>query len=133
MSQWTHINAVIRFDSLRAVGLPGLPNLGNTCTYESDRKDWDDCNVPMGSEGSMQYQVWDNPHTGSLAAYTAMFWGDLRDYEDDKEILEYFARITKGQMIRSGLLEIDIEGSTPVIYSFDRDECVWKPITPTTY
>lgn len=128
MSQWTHINAVIRFDAIRVMGQT-LPDLGYTCSYESETEDWDKCNVPCGSEGSMQYQVWeDKGGSGSIAAYTVMFWGDLRDYSDSNAILHYFNKITKGQMIRSGLLEIDIEGSQPIILRYNENE--WGQISP---
>lgn len=124
MSQWTHMAATIRFDALRMAGMPA-PNLGNTCTYESDQNAWDLCNVPCGSEGSLQYHVWENPSPNDLAAYTAMIWGDLRDYGDVEEITEYLNQVTDGHMIRQGVAEIEVEGGEPVVLRHDRDQNAW--------
>ena len=126
MSQWTHINAVIRFDVIRVLGMK-MPDLGKTLNYEGDDdiSDWEDeeCTVPCGSEGSMRYQVWENPSPNSAAGYTAMFWGDLRDYSDVEKIFNYFVKITSGQMIRSGLLEIEVEGNDDIlIYRYADDK-----------
>lgn len=114
MSQWTHINAVIRFDCLAMLGMK-FPDLSN---------------VPSGSEGDMQVQIWHNPSSHAMASHTVMFWGDLRDYSNDKEVLDYFTDITKGQMISSGLLEIDVESRPTVVYRHDRKG--WQKITETT-
>jgi len=109
MSQWTHINAVVRFDCMSILGMR-MPDLIST--------------VPEGSEGPMHVQMWQNPNPNSMAQYTVMFWGDLRDYDDVKEILAYFDSIVKGQMIRSGLLEIDVEGSAALTYRIKEKEWV---------
>lgn len=127
MSQWTHVNAVIRFDGL-STGFVKPPDLGFTCTYESTADEWAKCNVPKGSKGSLQYHVWENPNENSMASHTVMFWGDLRDYEDAEEILAYFKKITEGQLIRSGILEINIEFSDPMTYRFDTDK--WVLLNP---
>ena len=122
MSQWTHVTACIRFDALRMVGMPNMkPDLGITASYEDAREKWDQCNVPCGSEGSLQHYMWEDPNTSSLAAYTAMFWGDLRDYDDEQEILDYFTRITEGKMIRSGVIEIAVEYKSTKVYRYESD------------
>jgi len=112
MSQWTHINAAIRFD-----GIPGLgnaePKLGNTCNYESEKDKWDACDVPCGSEGSLQYSV---VIAGTGLVYKSVhIWGDLRDYDDVNEIREYLTRVVDGKCIRSGVAHIDMEGQPPLI------------------
>lgn len=110
MSQWTHINAVIRYDCMRIMGQT-LPDLSL---------------VPSGSEGPMHVQIYQNPSTNSLAAYTVMFWGDLRDYHDGEEIMNYFKSVTKGQMIRSGLVEIDIEGRSVQTFRYNNEKSEWE-------
>ena len=120
MSTWTHVAAIVRFDGLRLPGMPDpTPKLGQTATYDDEPAAWDACDVPCGSEGSLQYQLWTNPNPTSLAAYTAMIWGDLRDYEDVDEIEAYLGRITAGAMIRQGVAEISIEGRDPVVLLHD--------------
>ena len=54
-----------------------------------------------------------------MASHAVIFTGDLRDYDDENEILEYFKRIVIGKMIRSGILEIDIESQDTIIYRFE--------------
>lgn len=116
MSQWTHINAVIRFDSVAALGM-NLPDMSN---------------VPSGSEGPMQLVIVKNPHDSSMASHTAMFWGDLRDYDNRDEIADYFNSITENQMIRSGLLEIEVEGRPIETFRFNNDHGVnkWEAVSP---
>jgi enterochelin esterase-like enzyme len=116
MSIWTHVLGAVRIDSL-----PGFPKLdiGKTCTFDDDEKAWDECDVPCGSEGSLNVLVWENPHKSSLAKYTVTVFGDLRDYDDKEEIIQYFNRIIKNQMIREAFFVIDVEGSEPDKYHYD--------------
>lgn len=125
MSQWTHVNGAIRYDSLRMEGMPfnKLQDfkelLGNTCSYEENEKTWDKCNVPCGSEGSIQFNFWSNPHLSSLASFGVHIFGDLRDFgkEDVPKIEKWFEKVTKtkGVMVRSAILEIEVEGEEPII------------------
>jgi hypothetical protein len=80
--------------------------------------------IPCGSEGSLEYKIVKTGNENSLACRAVVFTGDLRDYTDSKEILEYFTKITKGKMIRSGILEINIEGAETLIYRYDSDRWV---------
>lgn len=130
MSQWTHINASIRFDGIIGFGT-AEPDLGITCSYEDEEEQWNKCDVPCGSEGSMQYMVWKNPSQSSLAFRTVVFWGDLRSYSNVEEILTYFNRITEGQMIRSGILEIDVEFKDTLAYQYVNK--VWELINTRPY
>lgn len=75
MSIWTHVVAAIRFDGISDMFPP--PNLGNTADYDSPQSDWDKCDVPCGSEGSLKTLLWTNP-SNSMARWTATIFGDLR-------------------------------------------------------
>ena len=119
MSQWTHVNASIRYD--------GIPNLMGDPITESELgkpvtffDDFDDCILPCGTEGSLEYEIirTHKYSDGHIACRAVIFTGDLRDYEDDDEILQYFRRITEGKWIRSGLLEIDIEFRKVLVYRY---------------
>lgn len=123
MSRWAHINGSIRFDGIAMLGM-SAPDLGKTVSFEDPQKKWNECTVPMGSEGSIQHYMWKNPSESSLAAYTAMFWGDLRDFTDEEEILDYFKRVVKDQIIRSGIVEITTDKTR--IYQYDNENNKWK-------
>jgi len=123
MSQWTHVNGSIRID-----GIPGIDDkvdiksireiLGVTCRWNSPDKRWKDCNVPRGSEGSIQYQI--IPAGGGFVLWTVAIWGDLRDFgkEDVKKIRKWFKKVTEqsGLDIRSAILEVNVEyGKTTIL------------------
>jgi len=111
MSQWTHIAGLIRLDSMGAV-LVRLPvremndrlkvavakALGNTCDFESSIEASEVCNVPCGSEGSLQYKVLSNSDSDkdahALSWGYVVIWGDLRNFgtEDYPEVLEWFQK-----------------------------------------
>ena len=98
MSQWTHVAGLITLDNLgatiiRLIRFPGREELnkiskevirdeklGYTCDYESSQEDWDKCNVPCGSEGSIQYDILIYPYEHSLVWGNVSIWGDLRDF-----------------------------------------------------
>ncbi len=108
MSIRTHVVGVIRIDGI--TGLTPAPQFGYTCTLYSDPADWDKCNVPRGSEGSLQYSVWENPQATHASKYTVSVFGDLRDYDSVDEIVAYFNRISEGQIIRQGMFSVEVEG-----------------------
>lgn len=108
MSKWTHVAAIIRFDALRPLGMGRYPQL--------------DTRIPSGSEGPLQYHVWTNPENHHAAAYTAMIWGDLRDYSDPDKIIEYLNRVCEKQIVRSGVAKIDVEYQQSVVAIFKPNE-----------
>ena len=131
MSVWTHVNGSIRIDSLRMI------SMGNMVSSKEDIKkragrivEYDDENyettVPLGSEGSLKYTIWEDPHESSMAAFTLNIFGDLRDYKDREPIIEWIGDITKDQFIRSGIVEISIEGSGRWIMHYDIELQSWK-------
>lgn len=132
MSQWTHVNGAIRYDALR---MPGMPFstleeiktlLGNTVSFEDDEEVWDKCNVPCGSEGSIQFLFWQNPRMNDLAAFGVLIFGDLRDFGMDgvPKIKEWFEKVTKtkGLMVRSAILEIKVEYEEPIILRYQEEK-----------
>lgn len=109
MSQWTHVAGIIRLDSLGATIVMGPTSIkrqkieeavakamGNTCDYESEPEEWEQCNVPRGSEGSLQYNVFPNSDKDdhALSWGYAVIWGDLRDFgeEDVPGIQDWFQK-----------------------------------------
>ena len=118
MSTWTHVIGSIRFDGL--LGMTPPPDCGIACSFEDDKEQWDKCNIPCGSEGSLTILTWQNPKP-AMALYTATIFGDLRDYEDEQEIIEYFKRITAGKVVRQACLSFCVEGSTTRTFTWDED------------
>jgi len=129
MSQWTHVNGCIRID-----GIPNIEDnvdiksireiLGITCRYNSPDKRWKECNVPCGSEGSIQYKI--IPAGDGLVLWTVAIWGDLRDFgsKDVKKIRKWFKKITEesGLSIRSAILEIRIEYGKTIVLRYKEKE-----------
>ena len=129
MSQWTHVNGCIRID-----GIPNIEDnvdiksireiLGITCRYNSPDKRWKECNVPCGSEGSIQYKIIPAGH--GLVLWTVAVWGDLRDFgsKDVKKIRKWFKKITEesGLSIRSAILEIRIEYGKTIVLRYKEKE-----------
>jgi len=126
MSTWTHIAATIRYDALRIPGMPSMkPDLGKTCSFDSTESEWDACNVPCGSEGSLQHSLWVNPNVTHMAAYVVTIWGDLRDYQDVEEVIDYLKRITgKKMLVRGGVAQIEVSYAGTVVLHYE-DEKGW--------
>lgn len=119
MSQWTHVAAVIRYDSLRlgALGLVDDPNYHDPLPELHG-------GVPTGSEGPLQVHLSMNPDPQSVAAYVVTVFGDLRDYDNVAEIVAFLHRITARWEggIRAGVAYIDVEGRPPVVLHFDGEK-----------
>lgn len=129
MSQWTHVNCSIRFD-----GIPGLtppPTLGKTVGFDDDEKEWVECDVPCGSEGSLKHELSEG-HPGSATRFVASIYGDLRDYRDVSEITAYLKRIVTGQAVRSGVAEIDVEREGKILLVYDVDSMQWERVIELT-
>jgi len=122
MSQWTHVNASIRFDGFQGLGLPTEKELGKICKWEDeDTQHWEKSKLPCGSEGSIEYKIIKNTDESSIAAMVVVFYGDLRDYSNKLAILDYFNTIINGNFIRSGILEIEIEFDKVFVYKYNQE------------
>jgi len=123
MSQWTHVNGSIRIDAIRGL-VPFKLQLGNRELWATPKETIYDFDVPRGSEGSLDYHLWMNSSESSIAACTLNIFGDLRDFgaNDTPAIFDYLNRVTKGQMVRQGFVEIDVEGEEPCILQYINDE-----------
>jgi len=116
MSVWTHVAGIVRIDGL--AGVTPIPDIGYTCDFDDDEETWDRCNVPCGSEGSLHVDLWINPDAHALARFVIHVFGDLRDFDDEAEIVAYFDRLTDGQMVRQGCFTVDIEGQGQSTYTY---------------
>lgn len=99
MSYWTHIAGIIRFDALMEI--PTVQDLekhlGNQIKNWESTKEWQECNIPQGSEGSIRYQILDvnPPERGRnteeytcfhASRYVVTIWADLRDFHTPNQI-----------------------------------------------
>ena len=136
MSKWTHICGCIRYDVLPL--RPGIKEevqgwlketvFGPAAGFRGDHH----TELPQGSEGSIDYQIWRNEEDASLSTFAVSFFGDLRDYhlEELDNLREWFKRITvdlannamKGGSypitVRQAVLQAEFEGAQTVfLYS----------------
>lgn len=112
MSQWTHIAGTIRVDTFYRYSKTRrkiVEILGEPARF-GDKSDWEQCPLPIGSEGSIDYKI---VKTGKetfskqngkksyggcdITAYAVVFWGDLRDFDkkDCKKIDKWFYNTIK--------------------------------------
>lgn len=101
MSNWTHVAGIIRIDAIRF--LEGEePDWDNIFGKElTSYADWDELEshperfLPYGSEGTLQKSVWINPNINYTDSYVVSIFGDLRDHDNPKEIIEWFKEVIK--------------------------------------
>lgn len=130
MSVWTHVAAVVRIDDLPFLGETDWKEyFGKECLYDSDIEVWSDKNkhpdqyLPMGSEGSLRSSLWSNPDTHSMAAYTIMIFGDLRDYTTPGTIIDWFKEKLNGiMMVRQAVITVETEGADTLTYTYSGEE-----------
>jgi hypothetical protein len=84
------------------------------------------CNVPTGSEGSIQYKILiDFSEYSTPTIFTIPIYGDLRDFEfrDTLDIEEWFNKIVylSKLEIRSGIIEILCESGMKVLQYHPRE------------
>ncbi len=128
MSQWTHVIATFR---VQGIDHPMFPQINWQNRMSK--------NVPHGSEGPLQIVVNVSRGFGRVDTVVTV-WGDLRDYDDEAEIMTYFTSIIptpqQGAFIGEGVVSIRIEeyGDDPereYHYKFvgDGTSGAWMPIT----
>lgn len=109
MSVWTHVAGVIRVDCIRGISEPEFNKIFIKSLWSEYNSD---CNMPSGSEGSLDFRVIENPYKDSVAAYTVVIFGDLRDFgaEDIHKIEKWWDRVLEQcGMIRQAILQIQPE------------------------
>lgn len=133
MSLWTHMSGTLRLDSLKfekedTMNKSDFNKIFIVSTWEKwNRK----CNVPCGSEGSIEYSLWINPNISQVPSYQLSFRGDLRDFSDTQAILDWWKsipellkKLPKHVWIREGIMECsNYLDDYPVICGFDGDLC----------
>ena len=112
MSVWTHVAGCIRVDSFRFMPQPDFKKIFVKELW--DEKDEGECNMPNGSEGSLDYRIIRNPNPDAMSAYTIAIFGDLRDFgkEDKEELVNWWNKVlNECSMIRQAVLQVIFEDS----------------------
>lgn len=129
MSVWTHVAGIVRVDGIVCFSEIDFDKVfGKECSWGSDKDTWNDADLnpddymPMGSEGSLEKSVWINPDTYCMARYTVSIFGDLRDYDDSKAIIEWFENSCDKVTVRQAVLTIEVEGQEPIVYRYEKGE-----------
>lgn len=110
MSYWTHVNGSIRVDSVQLKNKE-IKALFKTCKFDSPFEEWEDCNVPRGSEGSLQVLLHFNSSKYEACRVIMTIYGDLRGFDESRhhEIIEWINGIIKDNdmFVRDGVLTLN--------------------------
>ena len=116
MSQWTHVNASFRLNSIGEITDERIEEIfGKEVCYDDLEyaTDYETMNtLPMGSEGTLHINIWHNPHKSCLASTTVHIFGDLRDFggtEDIEKLKSWFEKCCSAFMIRQAIIQISDE------------------------
>lgn len=117
MSTWTHVAGLIRVDNLSR--LFSVSQSSKDLSEIFIKSTWDQpnesCNLPKGSEGSLDVEIITRNEEGMEYMQEVAIWGDLRDYDsvDCEKIKEWWANIPEklGKMcsIRNAVLLVSPE------------------------
>lgn len=131
MSNWTHVAGIIRVDAIRDI-LNAKINfdeiIGKECRWNSPNEIWEDVEanpdkyLPMGSEGSLQMSVWENPDKNCMASYTISIFGDLRDHHSTSDIIEWFKKKCGLLWVRNAVITVENEWYGTVTYTYTKSE-----------
>lgn len=120
MSQWTHVNAIFRLNSIgrisdeqiiemfgKRVSYKGMSSIEYDEDYEIKNKEK---YLPIGSEGTLERSIWHSEDESSLASTTVSIFGDLRDCGDFDEIERWFNKCCNRCWIRQAVCQVCVEG-----------------------
>lgn len=115
MSNWTHVAAIFRVDSLSHEGEDFTKIFGKELDYYDSTEKWNEASdrpehfLPLGSEGSLQMSVWENPNKNCMDAFTISVFGDLRDHDSIEEIIKWFDEKCSMLWIRQAVITVENE------------------------
>ena len=133
MSNWTHVAAIVRVDNFRfdeelnvADYFEGV--FGKELRYEDGVEVWDEADehpelfLPLGSEGSLEMNVWENPNKSCMAAYVVSIFGDLRDHDNPNAIVEWFKEKVSGLWVRQATITVENEWNGTVNWTYTDED-----------
>lgn len=131
MSNWTHVAAIFRIDSF-SHNLNFTEIFGKELNYNDPMDKWEEAEVhpeqflPLGSEGSLNMSVWENPNASCVASYTVSVFGDLRSHDSIDEIIKWFDKHCDAVWIRQAVITVYNEyyGTQTKTYKYEVKEKV---------
>ena len=97
MSIWTHVTSVIRLETGRELDDNDIENLiGKRILYRAPQELKDEYKkhperfMPKGSNGSLNFHVYNHDNKYELPSCIISIFGDLEDYADSDAIIEWF-------------------------------------------
>ena len=117
MSNWTHVAAIVRIDAFRESlnQIDFAEKFGKTLHYSDPEDRWvmadkhPEMFLPLGSEGSLEMLVYENPDLGCMAAYTISIFGDLRDHHNPDKIITWFKEKCSKFVVRNASIIVENE------------------------
>lgn len=112
MSNWTHVAAIFRVNGFADNITDFTKIFGKELNFYDPIEKWNEADehpeqfLPLGSEGSLQMSVWENPDTEDITAYTVSVFGDLRDHHSIEKIIKWFDEKCKKLWIRQAVITI---------------------------
>lgn len=145
MSTWLHVSGLIRVDGLPAISTRGYTTehvmklLGpmflpyfyvlkkdqtitiplDQARFVTEHKYQDECTLPCGSEGSLNYRV--ITYDTGLPWISIPFWGDLRDVQTTQDVVKWFmncCRVLQQEFmfVRDAVMTLKRNDETPTCY-----------------
>ena len=127
MSNWTHVAAIFRVDSFSHEGKDFTKIFGKELDYYDSTEKWNEASdhpehfLPLGSEGSLQMSVWENPDESCMNVFTISVFGDLRDHDSIEEIIKWFDEKCSMLWIRQAVITVENErnGTQTKTYGYE--------------
>ena len=129
MSTWTHVSGLIRIN--RQEKCKKIPDFGKIIDFYDE--EWDETTLPMGSEGSLKYQVIledsEKRKSESIAVndiISVALFADLRDFEGEQlqELVSWVKstfnkpKLPIGFHIRQGVVTIECEHGNHIMMKY---------------
>lgn len=118
MSNWTHFVGAIRIRDVEIEKISSIAKLFRTCEFGDSEDNWKRCNVPCGSEGSIQVELInsDGKYVFGEHEWNIVIFGSLRNYsvENEKETINWWFNTIKkikrkADLFVNAILRIDYD------------------------
>lgn len=126
MSIWTHVTGVIRLETGLKLDDDDIENLiGKRILYRAPQKPKDEYKehperfIPKGSNGSLNFHVYNHDNKYELPSCVISIFGDLEDYADSDAIIEWFKSRVKSSIYTVRQACITVSGLTVDTWSTD--------------
>ena len=126
MSIWTHVTGIIRLETGLKLDNNDIENLiGKRILYKAPKELKDEYKehperfMPKGSTGSLNFHVYNNQNKYELPSCIISIFGDLEDYSDTDEIINWFKSRVKSSIYTVRQACITVSGLSVDTWSTD--------------